>query len=130
MSNSGQVRVSQQIVDVQERQSLRVGFTWLDETNTPIPLADVTALTLTLRNPRTGAVLNSRDGQNVLNTNGVTFGVTNGETRWNVTPADLTIVDDTLDVEERHAMFRLEWGTDKAFEHRVVLRAANLYQAV
>jgi hypothetical protein len=126
--SSGQVRISQQIVDVQERQSLRVGFTWLDETNTPIPLADVTSLTLSLRNPRTGDMLNSRDGQDVLNTNGVTFDATTGETVWEVTPDDLTIVDDTLDIEERHGLFRLEWGVNKAFEHRVVLRAANLYK--
>lgn len=81
-----------------------------DETGTVIPLASLTTLTLTLYNKATGAIINSRNAQNVKNANNVTVHATSGLVTWSAKPADNPIIDTTLDAgetEEHVALF--EW---------------------
>lgn len=130
MSSGTISRPSQQSHDVQELQSLRVGFTFRDEERLPIPKADVTSLTLTLYDARTGDIVNSRDNQDVLDNHGVTLGATNGEVRWSVSTADTAIGDDTADTEQHVGLFTVRWGTDKAFSHMVILNVINLRKRV
>lgn len=44
-----------------------------------IPLVDISAMTLTLKDVATGAVINSRNAHNILNTNNVTYVYYDGE---------------------------------------------------
>ncbi len=123
-------RPSQQTHDCQELQSLTVGFTLRDELRQPIPLADVTSLTLTLYDERSGTVINGRDNQDVLNNHDVTFHATLGQLRWSVAPNDLAIQDDTVGIEPHVGLFTIRWGSNKAFAHMVILNVLNLQKRV
>lgn len=84
--------------------------TLVDENDDPIPLADISALTLTYKNRRSGAVINSRNGQNILNANNVTVHATTGLLTWSMRTADTAIQDSTLDVDTREEHVALfEW---------------------
>jgi hypothetical protein len=62
----------------------------LDEAGDAISGAAITAITATLRSLDAGTVINSRDAQSVLNTNGGT--VTGGTFRLDLSPADMAAV--------------------------------------
>ena len=81
-------------------------------------------LVLTLRNVRTGAVINSREAQNVLNANGVT--VAAGVVTWAMTQADTTLVDQTRAQETYRAWFDYTWaGGSKRDHHALELQITN-----
>mgnify|MGYP001591915789 CR=1 FL=1 len=58
----------------------------------PIALADLSTLTLTLKDRYAGSVINSRNAQNVLNMNNVTFHATTGLLTWDIQALDNPIV--------------------------------------
>lgn len=92
---------------VDERTTRVLTATLQSRTGTVITLAEVSTLTLTYYNVADGSTLNSRDGQNVLNTNNVTLHATSGLLTWTMQPADTAIVDDNLLIERHRALF--EW---------------------
>lgn len=103
---------------VKELAGARYSATLKDETGAVVPAASLTALELTLWDVLTGTVVNSRDAQNVLNTNNVTVDG-NGGLVWDIQPADNAIVRTTsTPFPERHrAMFYFTWsgGTKKGW---------------
>jgi len=109
-----------------ERSSGVVTATLTDESGTAVPLATVTALTLTLYDQGTRAIINSRRNQNVLNANGVTYGASNGLVTWLVRPADMACVSGAP--EEVHvALFTCKWeGGLKERAWRVMLPIENI----
>lgn len=75
-----------------------------DETGASIPVANVGSLTLTLTNVATGAIINGRNAQDVLNQNQVTLDG-NGRLTYTLQPADTAIQDATNDYETHRATF-------------------------
>ena len=76
----------------------------IDDLGEPVQGALLTTLTLTVLQEYTLAVVNGRDGQNVLNTNGVTID-TDGMLRWGLTVDDTVILNDALRKEMHRALF-------------------------
>lgn len=79
-------------------------YTLRDNDGAVIPVASLSALTLTLRDAKSGSIVNSRNAQNVLNTNGVTVN-SSGALVWTVATADTTLLDSTLESEEHVGEF-------------------------
>lgn len=93
---------------------------------TPLPLATLTTLVLSLyvvKADGTIAYVNGRNGQNVLNANNVAVDA-NGFLTWTIQTADTTLVE-ALPFERHIAVFKWTWpaGTGK---HEVVLVVQDL----
>ena len=67
--------------------------------NSTISSANLSSLTLTLYDKCTGTIINSREDQDVLNTNNCTVDV-NGLFTWNIQADDNQIISTTLDAGE------------------------------
>lgn len=77
----------------------------------PVTGAMLDTLTLTLYDKETGAIVNARDAQDVLNKGNVAIDV-EGEIAWSIQPADTVILDATKCKETRVAKFRATWTGD------------------
>lgn len=114
--------------DLNEKQTALYSFSIKDETGVAIPGASLTALTLTLRMVPSGAIVNTRNAQNVLNLNDVTVDGA-GLVTWIIRIEDVTIQNDTLDTEVHRALFVFTWtsgGVPREFTKELDLRIANL----
>lgn len=83
-----------------------------DKDGVVIPSASIVTLTLTYYNLRDSSIINSRNAQNVLNTNNVTVHASSGLLTWSGTTSDSVIVDTSLkdgDLEEH--VFLFSWTT-------------------
>jgi hypothetical protein len=99
-----------------------------DEANDPLLLTDLTTLTLTLYDKTTGSIINSRDDQDVKNTNGVTVSA-GGVLVWTMSPADNVIVGaPSRNQPEQHvALFEWTWDTGtKAGKYEVQIDVEQL----
>ena len=79
-------------------------YTLRDNDGAVIPSASLSTLTLTLRDAKSGSIVNSRNAQDVLNTNGVTVN-SSGALVWTIAIADTTLLDSTLESEEHVGEF-------------------------
>lgn len=88
---------------VNEKASAIYSSTLKDASGVVIPLADITALTLSLYSldDPDRAAINSRSAQSVLNENGGTYHATSGELSIVLSPLDNVMVDQTR-AQERH----------------------------
>lgn len=93
-----------------------------DETGVAVALTDISALTLTLRDKTTRAIINSRTAQNVLNTNNVTVHATSGLVTWSIQAADVTAVNANQPYVEHIAEFNVTWDTTKKSKHQVAIQ--------
>lgn len=95
---------------------------------TPLPLASISTLVLTLyaiKGDGTDQIINGRNAQNILNTNNVVVTV-GGALTWTIQIADTTLVED-LPFERHIALF--EWtGAFGAGKQEIVLPIRNLRQ--
>ena len=97
----------------------------IDDLGEPVQGALLTTLTLTVLQEYTLTVVNGRDGQNVLNTNGVTID-TDGLLRWGLTVDDTVILNDALRKEMHRALFT--WTFDsgtKSGNKEVIIMITN-----
>lgn len=95
--------------------------TIVDEDEVAIPANDLDALTLTLYDKGTGTIINSRDGQDVLNANNVTVSA-QGVLVWTMQPEDNPIVtpsEVTHGLEAHIALFEWTWDTTKKGNYEV-----------
>lgn len=99
--------------------------TLLDVDGTAIPTANLDALTLTLTNARTGATINSRSAQNVLNANNVTVNSTTGALTWLIQPEDTTMEDTSESWEDHIAKFDWTYETTKKGTHTHRMHIVN-----
>lgn len=81
-----------------------------DELGAAIPGTQLTTLTLTLYAEHTGAIVNGRDAQNVLNANNVTVDA-NGILVWLLQPADNAILDGGRAYERHIALFQWTYAS-------------------
>jgi hypothetical protein len=102
--------------------------TLLDKSEVAIPGSVLDSLTLTFFQEYTETIINSRDGQNVLQVNGVTVDEA-GRMVWTLTPEDSAILDDSLHQEPHLARFDFTYpgasGTEVG-RHVVRLLVTNL----
>lgn len=91
---------------VRESTAHKLTFTIYDEDGAPVPSSNLASLTLTLHLAETDEIVNSRNAQDVLNTNNVTVDV-NGLVTWAVQPSDTTFLYASRKYEDHIALF--EW---------------------
>lgn len=109
-----------------ENGTANFAATLLDERGIPVPQTDLLTLTLTLYlrlDPRT--IINSRNGQDVMNANGGTYHATTGAFAITLTPGDNAIVGRTRSgrVEEHIALFEWTFGEGpKGGNHEFLIR--------
>jgi hypothetical protein len=97
-----------------------------DDGVTPIPGSTLSTLTLTLYCDDSDlTIVNSRNGQNVLQTNGVTVDES-GNLVWILAAADLAILHDSLPFERHVALFVWTWPTNKSGKFECVFAIRNL----
>lgn len=98
----------------------------VDQDGVPVAAADLTTATLRLwdmdsypasaSSPMDG-IINDRDGQDILNANDVTIGLsstspqTDGHFTWHVQPEDTIIVNPRRQMERHRATFLFEWSS-------------------
>jgi len=104
-----------------------------DETETAIPAASLSTCTLLLYDQKTqlaspgttGAVINGRNRQSVLNANGGTIDAS-GNLEMVLTPADNVIVGTGENQSERHvALFEYTYGVGKAGKEEILIDVYN-----
>jgi adhesin HecA-like repeat protein len=93
---------------VNERATARYTATIKNEAGTAISSSSIDAATLTLKDA-SGAVINSRNAQNILNTNGVTISAA-GALVWTVASAD-NAMSSTSGHETHTATFNIVHAT-------------------
>lgn len=111
---------------IPEKSTSRLSFTVEDEDGNAIAGSSLDTLTVTLYNDRDESSINSRDGTDILGTNGGSVdGSGNGE--WKMEELDNPIVQSGLNTEDHTALFKWTYnsGADTGY-HRVRLRVANL----
>lgn len=112
---------------VRERGCCTIEFVLQDEDGISPPSLD--ALTLTLYNRPTGAVINGKDNASILNTaNGTyTYAGGVGTVRLALQSADLALEVADASQEIHVALFRYSWGGGGAKDdwHRVILTVAG-----
>tara|TARA_R100000808_G_C2154987_1_gene166576 strand:+ start:8339 stop:8731 length:393 start_codon:yes stop_codon:yes gene_type:complete len=100
-----------------------------DEAEAAIGSSSLTTLTLTLYDAETGTIINSRDDQNVLNTNNVTVDSA-GLLTWLIQPGDNAIIGTRrrAGMYEKHvALFEYTWSSgSKASKHELTLEIRQL----
>ena len=99
----------------------------LDFDDVAIPDIDLDTLKLTLYDRTTETIINSRDEQDVLNTNDVT--VVDGVITWQIQPLDTAMHNSDREAEIRVALW--EWTYSPSTEtllgkHETVMRLRNL----
>ncbi len=93
---------------------------------TPVPLANLDTLTLTLFLEETGAIINSRLASDILGTGGGTVHATTGVLTLVLAPLDMVTVD-TDETFEMHVAL-IEWtydGTGQAGGQEIAFRVRN-----
>ena len=114
---------------INERTSALYSATLTDETGAVIDGTALDSATITAYDVTTEEIINSRNAQNCLNTNGVTISAL-GVLKWQMTPADSAIIG-TASTEQKKAMFVLGWGgaSVKQCRHEMAWTVTNLLKA-
>lgn len=116
------------VYEVKEQTTPKYTATLRDDAGAVLPAASLATLALTLyvvKTDGTIAYVNSRNAQDVLNTNNVSIDG-NGLITWSVQVADTTLVE-ALPFERHIALWEWTWVTGaKAGKHEVILNVQNL----
>lgn len=112
-------------IEVNEKQSGVYRAILRDDNGTPLPSLALDAFLLTLYDRASLATINSRNGQNALNTNQVTLDSL-GNVEWTWLPADQPVLVPAKDIEEHVALFEAKWTDSNArprqLNHEVIFR--------
>lgn len=95
---------------VNEKSTAKYTATLKDEDDVIIPAANIVSLTLTLCEVADGTIINSRDDQDVLNTNNVTVD-SSGILIYTIQELDNIIVNSALATEVHRATFKMTFNT-------------------
>ncbi len=103
--------------------------TLLDKDGVVVPGSVLDSLLLTYFHEYTGAIINGRENQNVLQLNGVTVDEL-GKLTWTLSQADSAILDDALHQEPHVAQFMFTYpgigGSTEVSRHKVRLLVTNM----
>jgi len=95
---------------VNEKSTAKYTATLKDEDGNIIPAANIVSLTLTLCEVPDGTIINSRNDQDVLNTNNVTVD-SSGILIYTLQELDTIIVNPALATEIHRATFKMTFNT-------------------
>jgi len=120
-----------------ESSSRTVTFTLLDNADVAIPLTAISTAQLTLYDMDTyvpgaspaAGIINSRDAQDVLNTNNVTIHATSGLVTWAMQPDDNVIVTVRRQIERHRAEFRFVTTSGAELDYQFEVEVVNLRKA-
>lgn len=98
----------------------------VNEAGARLAWADISAMTLTLYNEGTGAIVNSRTAANVYNVEAT--GDASGNFVLTLLPADMVIVDTTLLAERRVALLQYTYSSGKKGKTELVFTVRNLHR--
>ena len=122
-------RLSEKERRVEEKSTGRYKVVLHDEAGLAIPLSAMTTITLTLYDDYTGTIINSRNAQNVKNTNNVSY-TEAGLLTWTLQPNDNIIVTSevrTNGYEKHIALFEYTWSSgSKAGKHELEFQVRQL----
>lgn len=96
-----------------------------DENGVGLPVSQITALTLTLYDQKTGMVVNGRDKQSILGVNGGSVDGS-GNLALELVPADMALVDGGASSEVHVSLIEWTYTGGKKGVHEVVFRVDNL----
>jgi hypothetical protein len=116
--------------EIDERTTPIYTATIKDAEGMPIPLAQITTLTLTLFDNATGSIINGRSNQDILNTNGVVVEGTSGKLTWTMSELDTTIGNTASFYESRIGQFVWTYGGGKRGSHEILFTIRNLEKIV
>src|SRR3990170_6529712 len=94
-----------------------------------IPVANIATATLTLYNQADGAIINSRNAQNILGGAGNVTMDSLGILTWNIQSLDNVIIDTAASIEKHVAMFEITTvGTTpvETFKDEFIIKVRNL----
>ena len=117
---------------INEGNTFTYTATLLDASGAAILLSSISTITLTQFVAGTGTIVNSREGQDILNANNVTINATSGLLTWLGQPGDSAIVGTNRapGIQEQHyAIFKVSYltGVDtKYLNHPVELNILQL----
>lgn len=111
-------------LQVNEQTTALYQATFSDETGTAIPSGSFVSLELTLYNNSNSGIINSREGQNVLNANNVSVSGS-GAVTWTMQPSDNSIIGSSK-TEHHTALFEAVYDTNKELRHEVNIVVTNL----
>jgi len=99
-----------------EQTSNSYTFPIIGDLDQMVNVIDMTALTLTLRDRNTGAIINNRQDQDVFQTNNVVVTTQTGPplltvATWLIQPADTPVVTPGTPYEIHDAIFRWYWDS-------------------
>jgi hypothetical protein len=100
-----------------------------DEDGVVIALSAIDSITMTIIEFTGDTVINSRNGQDVLNTNNCTMHATSGLFTWEIQTGDTAIVlaSPSLVSREVHLVtITVVWNTTKQMHREIKLRVRNL----
>lgn len=110
---------------IPERSSFRIMALLTDEAGGALSgLPTTLEMTLYLK-AAPAMIINGRDGQNILNANGVAINA-NGNLVWTGTPADCVITNANQAEEPRIALIEWTWGVGKRGAHELEFTVVNL----
>lgn len=115
---------------VRERTTAFYTTTIVDENDVGVDLANIATLTLTYYDAETNTIINSRDDQDVLNTNNVTVATTGGTVIWTLQPLDTIIVDDRKELERHIAFFTWTWNVVNIGRKEIAFDIENILTLV
>jgi len=110
-----------------EKTIAKYKATITDEDQAAIASSSLSTLTLTLYDVETGTIINSRNGQNILNANNVIID-SDGLLTWTIQAADNEIVGTRRragQYEKHVALFEYTWSS-KASKHELILEIRQL----
>ena len=99
-----------------------------DENGNVLPASTLDTITLTYYDEATGAIINSRTSQDILNLNNVTIDNV-GQLLWSLEADDTQIITDSNNIEERIALFEWAWtasGVPRQSNQEVRFHVRNL----
>lgn len=112
-----------------EQTTMQITATLVDETGEAVPLAGLSALTLTLYNRDSAAqeIINSVNAVNILNAGRGTMHATSGLLTITLLPADNAIIDSANDLEWHRALVQGSYGGGvKAVKYEIDFQVRNL----
>ena len=112
-----------------EQTTRRYTATIKDELGNALAGTSLTTMTLTLYHLKDGAIINSRNAQDILGAGSGANDVTidaNGLLTWTLRPADNPIADALLDFEDHVALIIFTWSAGaKKGTHEFMIRVQN-----
>jgi hypothetical protein len=117
-------------IEINEDSYYPVTATLTSDGTTPIPLANIDSIEMSLINERTGLYINSRQKQDVLNANDCTMASLTGVFTWEVKREDAAIIVPGAtpygQYENHLATLEVVWDTYKSVKQEILLKVLNL----